>query len=605
MNNRTWTSAALLFFILVVALSGGAAWWFLLHKPAAASRVFQMLPENTVALVYVPDPQGTALRWRETSLFHLWSEPALQALLQKPLSQLPSDGDLQMVQRAISTPGVKDFFVSLTATSPPTLLIGLQAEENAQEIDRVIADVERRLKSVAHEGTSGMVTKDGLIFRTFTSKDQTFAATTAGSWRLWSNNMDAIRNALAVPTKSVESGQSLQNASGFKRVTDVLPSTYEGLVFLNFVPLRDALLGLSVSAPGSEEAIKSISNIDAFGGFIEFNGAQIHEVIRLAFVDAQESPAKLDGSSLRYTTAETVALYQTVLSGAPVDLDQVEKAANTTPVLSSLTSAVAALRAQGISNESIAKAFGPESAIQVDWGKNDMQPKIFFRLGVRDHAQAAKVVETLTGSALGTPWKKRAAKTPNVDIYTMPVQPALMQPLFSLGLNAENLVFGMNPLQVEQFLKRPEPGVATVEGNAPFKEAVKQVQTNGTTFVYIDSKGFFSQVYSSIKGALRIMNIFSGSAGALPLEKLPKTEELSRHLQPFSMWCTMEGKVLRMESVGPVTFTQAMAGVALGLTGVAVSQGLIGEDSGFSLPNFFPRQGATESGNLEQEAEHQ
>lgn len=581
MNKRNWTWIIILFVVFDAIVFGVLGWWFLLRKPAAASKVFQMLPEQTLALLYIPDGEGSKTRWKETSLHKIWMEPSVQSLVAKPLTHIPDTPNLTLVRRAASTPGVKDFFVAITTLSPePTVLIGLRVTEHAAEADKVFSEIETTLKEFAPEGTSGMETIGSQTFRSYTASGRKVVSTSSGEWRFWSNNADAIIHALgALKEGQPPAHPTLQDSAIFKKVTNIVPSLYDGLAYLNLASVRDRLLGLAATAPGSEDAVTAIKSLDALSISIGFSGPQIKEVIRIAgSPDSAKGSGKLGGDSLKFTSPDTVAFYETALGQSQFfNLEAIEKMASQSTEFAAAQTIVAKIREKGITTESISRTFGPEASVQLEWSKGMMQPRAFFRLGVQDEQEAVKIVDLLTKGEVWDAWKQRETKLPGATVYSMAVQPALMRPVLSLGLSKNTLVMGMSAKDVEAFLGRVEARGKTLEASEVYQEAVKQTSPDGSSYVFIDSRALFTQIYGSVKSALTMMNMFSGSSSALPVQKLPPTEDIAKHLHPFSMSTKVEGDVIRIESTGPITFSQSLLGMTAAATGVAFSQGMLGK----------------------------
>jgi hypothetical protein len=71
---------------------GGPVWVVLRIQLAKRVAVVpELLPQETLLLVEVPDFQRTRTHWHASDLYQIWREPSVQAWLQKPLARLPKD----------------------------------------------------------------------------------------------------------------------------------------------------------------------------------------------------------------------------------------------------------------------------------------------------------------------------------------------------------------------------------------------------------------------------------------------------------------------------------------------------------------------------------
>ena len=83
------------------------------HSSNAA--VTALLPKETLAFVYVPDFNKARADFHETDLYQLWSEPAVQAFLQKPRTKIPKSEGLGQTIHDLESLEMKDAFVAVTS----------------------------------------------------------------------------------------------------------------------------------------------------------------------------------------------------------------------------------------------------------------------------------------------------------------------------------------------------------------------------------------------------------------------------------------------------------------------------------------------------------
>src|SRR2546423_8982140 len=95
--------------ILASAVAAGAIWWgFYRTHHTSSLAVASLLPKETLALVHVPDFNRSRSEWHRTDLYQLWKEPAVQEVLAKARSKVPTEGRIGQNVGEISTLDMRD-----------------------------------------------------------------------------------------------------------------------------------------------------------------------------------------------------------------------------------------------------------------------------------------------------------------------------------------------------------------------------------------------------------------------------------------------------------------------------------------------------------------
>src|SRR5438874_7757665 len=97
---------------LIVAAVAAARIWYGSHHGATASHpaVAALLPKETVALLTVPDFNRMRDQWKQTDIYKIYLEPAVQDFLRKPLSKAPQTGTGSETLHDIEQLQLKDGF---------------------------------------------------------------------------------------------------------------------------------------------------------------------------------------------------------------------------------------------------------------------------------------------------------------------------------------------------------------------------------------------------------------------------------------------------------------------------------------------------------------
>src|SRR5260370_38924931 len=94
----------ILLLIIAVAVAAYAGWyyWDFFQKVSSAP-VAALLPRDTIFLAQMPDFSRTREEWRQSDIYRLYSEPAGQDFLPKPLGNIPTSKDIVSLQEIAQT----------------------------------------------------------------------------------------------------------------------------------------------------------------------------------------------------------------------------------------------------------------------------------------------------------------------------------------------------------------------------------------------------------------------------------------------------------------------------------------------------------------------
>jgi hypothetical protein len=117
---------------------------------------------------------------------------------------------------------------------------------------------------------------------------------------------------------------------------------------------------------------------------------------------------------------------------------------------------------------------------------------------------------------------------------------------------------------VEEAMKRSGSASSEFSGLPTYKSAARLVPAPTNFFAYIDTQLLYSRLDASLRPILLLAAAFMPAmSSSFDLEKLPSPEVITKHLSPIVSSQRYEHDGYVAESVGPITFNQAVVGLAI------------------------------------------
>jgi hypothetical protein len=556
---------AAIYFYQKPALGGGSA------KPMAAD----FLPGQTLALLAFPDPAQTLADWRTTDLYKIWTEPEVQAFLERPLSKIPKSKEFDDTLASIVKLDPKNLFIALASleekTNLPHVIAGFQFKGSSADVEKLLAAPKDLVRKSTANGKADLLNYQGRSIETFDDGNgTTVGAVFLNDWYFISNDVALLKSTLdrIEGRAPASSPPTLDKDADFQAVLAKMPAGSETLIFGRVQPFMTRLIALTAASgqPMNPEQRAEAEKIKAIGATTAFEKGKIRDTIYYLAPGLKQELAKLQMSSLPLTSADTIFYGASVLDiPAKIDLP-----ANN-PALAVLGGFLQELQKRGVTLESFRAAFGREAGAQLDWPANNPQPGLILSLSVQDRPAADKFLESLVSLPVEpASWQKAQANGSNYYSLNVPNVPFLSP---TLTVTDKHLILGLNPPDVRTAVGREPAGGGAVAQSETYKTAASAVGKPNVSFAYLDSKAFFERLYGgSLRQAL-VMGaaIFAPQIGDYAdLGKLPNTETISKHLSPIVFSQSLDGDGLTFESVGTVTFAQALIGVGAGAGAAAV-----------------------------------
>ena len=134
----------------------------------------------------------------------------------------------------------------------------------------------------------------------------------------------------------------------------------------------------------------------------------------------------------------------------------------------------------------------------------------------------------------------------------------------TVGLSKRILLAGLNPVSVEEAMKRSATSSAELADSKTYKAAERLVPTPTNLFAYIDTALLYSRLDASLRPMLLMATAFIPSvASSIDPTKLPSPEIITKHLSPIVSSQRYDHDGYVAESIGPITLDQSAIGVAI------------------------------------------
>jgi hypothetical protein len=561
--------------ILVAVLLAGGVFVFLIRRPPLPGDAVAdtLLPGDTVAFLQIGDLPRTRLRWRETALYKIAHEPEVAAFLERPRSKIPrnaqADGALEKL-RAIDA---KEIFLAVTSLNEkvPKFIAGFDYKGRRGDASVLVAELKERVKSEFPSGRADIVKYGDVEIETFAANETTFGFAFKNRWLFVSDDLELLKSTLErLDGKSDGKGTLRENAA-FKTAQGKMPRSADVFAFAQTQVFIERLLLLLSSSNLNVDAkqIEELKKIQAVAMATKLDGEKIRDAFFVLKPGGEKSPP-MAMNSLAFTSPQTLFYYATAFQlGAAPRLP--DPSLDTTGVLQALASLRLSLENQGLGFEDFKAAFGPEFGVVIDWTAGAMQPTPLLVLDVKDAARAQKFVEALTNGQAGFPaWARQDFD--GTHFYSMPPGSAGLLPITPvLAVTDKAVLFGLDSDALRKTIQRIKSDEPHLDKGGDFIASENSVATPSAAFGYIDSKALFENVYGIGSNALKMMALFNPRIGDYAdMSKLPPAETISKHLGPVVYSQSSDADGLLVESVGPVTFNQAVFGAAVGAGAAAI-----------------------------------
>jgi hypothetical protein len=553
----------ILLLIIVVAVAACAGWYYWnLSQQISSAPVAGLLPRETIFLAQMPDFNRTQGEWRQSDIYQLYHEPAVQDFLRKPLGNVQKQNPVSQILQEMEQLDAKNVFFALTSISDnaPSVVGGFRFRGTQEDAERVIGKWRAMLLD-QRPGTKGeKLQYQGHEIDVATATPFTLATTYDSPWFFAGTNVTELKALLdRVDHRARDSGETLDEDEAYRTATSRRPSNYTAFFYLQPKAFSERLAALRAAVqsrptPGETTMLEKMRCI---AGSTRFENGKIRDVLFLG-MPKLENNATLNRSSLKLGTKETF-FYLALLLNLGEKMETLNQAAT---LSGAVQKAFQDFAISGIAADDWKAAFGLELGALADWPSSAHWPSLLLTLPVLDIAKASKIIETFTHADEGAIWTQ--TEKDGVRYFSKQSAATLVAITPTIALSDRILIAGFNPVSVEEAVKRSGGSSSELAGLQTYKAAERLLPAPTNFFSYVDTALLYSRLDASLRPMLLMAAAFMPAiARSVDLSKIPSPEVITKHLSPIvsSQRYDRDGYVA--ESLGPITLDQAAIGLAI------------------------------------------
>ena len=577
----------ILLLIIAAAVAACAGWYYWnFSQRISSAPVAELLPRKTIFLAQLPDFNRTRDEWFHSDVYQLYREPAVQDFLRKPLDNTSASKALDRL-REIEQLDPKNAFFALTSISDsaPSVVGGFRFRGTREEAEQVIGKWRAMLLEQRPGTKDEKIQYQGHEIAVITATPFTVATTYDGPWFFAATNLSELKALLdRVDHRAKDSAETLDKDQAYRIATAHRPTNYAAFFYLQPKSFSDRLAALRAAVQSSPTPGETtmLEKMQCIAGSTRFENGKIRDLLFLG-MPKLETDRTLNRSSLTLGTKETF-FYLAILLNLGEKMETLDQAATLGGAVQKLFQDFAA---GGIAADDWKAAFGVELGALADWASNAHWPSLLLTLPVLDMARASKIIEAFTHADEGAFWTQ--TDRDNVRYFSKQSAATLVAVTPTIALSDRILIAGLNPVSVEDAVKRSSSSSSELANSQTYKAAERLLPAPTNFFSYVDTALLYSRLDASLRPMLLMAAAFMPAiARSVDLGKVPSPEVITKHLSPIvsSQRYDRDGYVA--ESIGPITLGQAAIGVAV-LSGV----GTAARQQGAGLGSLVPSSNAT------------
>jgi hypothetical protein len=556
---------------LTVASFAGWYYWNFFQKISSVP-VASLLPRETIFVAQIPDFHRAYDEWKRCDVYQLYREPAVQDFLRKPLSNVPKSDAVSHTLEEIEQLAPRNVFIALTSieNNNPKVVGGFRFRGSREQAERIIG----RWRSALMRQNSNLKREKAQYQRHEIElvKAAPFSVATAYDppWFFAATDVPELKVLLDRADRGGTSPENrLDKDDTYRAAISRRPSNYAAFFYLQPKTFSQRLAALraavgSTPAPGEGTMLEKMHSIM---GSTQFENGKLHDVLFLGMPELEHNTT-LTRSSVSLGTKDTFFYLATLLNlGEKMDtLNQAAALAG--------TKIFQALSESGITAADWKAAFGIELGSLADWPPSAHWPSLLVSVPVADTAKAGKIVGALLRADEEANWTQ--TEKDGVRYFSKQSMASFVAITPTIALSDRILVAGLNPVSVEEGIKRSGSGSSELADSQTYQAAARLLPAPTNFFAYVDA----AQLYARLDASLRPMLLMAAAfvpavAGSIDPAKLPAPEVITKHLSPIvsSQRYDRDGYVA--ESIGPITLDQLGIGLAI-LSGFGTAARQIG-----------------------------
>jgi len=547
--------------ILALAVAAFAGWYYWnISQRISGAPVAAFLPRETIFLAHMPDFTRTRDEWYRSDIYQLYREPAVQDFLRKPLGNLPKTDAASQTLQEIEHLDPKNAFVALTSidNDNPRFVGGFRFRGSQEEAEQIIGQWRSTLLQQATGAKREKLQYQRHEIELAKAARFTLATVYDSPWFFTATDLTELKAVLdRADHRAKNSEDTLDKDEAYRTATSQRPSNYAAFFYLQPKIFSERLAALraavrSTPAPGESTMLEKIRCI---AGSMRFENGKIHDVLFLG-MPKLEHDATLTRSSVSLGTKETF-FYLSMLLNLGEKIETLNQAAALAG-----TKLFQALADSGITADDWKAAFGLELGSLADWPSSAHWPSLLVIVPVTDTDKAGKIVEALTQAEEEGSWTQ--TEKDGTRYFSKQSAASFVAITPTIAVSNRILVAGVNPVSVEEAMKRSGAGSDGLSDSQTYKTAERLLPPPTNFFAYLDMALLYSRLDAALRPMLLMAAAFMpGVAGSIDASKLPPAEIITKHLSPIVSSQRYDHDGYVAESVGPITLDQSAIGVAI------------------------------------------
>ena len=578
----------ILSLIIAAAIAAYAGWYYWnFSQRVSSAPVTTILPRDTIFLAHLPDFNRTRDEWRQSDIYQLYREPAVQDFLRRPLDNMGTPKAFVTLQE-MEQLDAKNVFFALTSISEsaPSIVGGFRFRGTQENAERVIGKW-RAMFLEQRPGTKAeKIQHQGHEIDVATAPPFTLATTYDGPWFFVATNVTELKALLdRVDHRAKNSGETLDKDEAYRIAASHRPSNYVASFYLQPKAFSERIAALRAAVQSSPTPGETtmFEKMRCIAGSTRFENGKIRDTLFLGMPKI-ENNAALNRSSLTLGTKETF-FYLAMLLNLGEKMETLNQLATLGGVVQKVFQDLAA---SGIAAEDWKAAFGLELGALADWPSSAHWPSLLLTLPVLDMARAGKIIEAFTRADEGAIWTQ--TEKDGVRYFSKQSVATVVAITPTIALSDRILIAGFNPVSVEEGVKRSAGSSSELADSQTYKAAERLLPAPTNFFSFVNTALLYSRLDASVRPMLLMAAAFMPAiARSVDLGKLPSAEVITKHLSPIVSTQRYDRDGYVAESLGPITLDQAAIGLAI-LSGVGTAarqQGATG------LGSWTPSSSAT------------
>lgn len=554
----------ILFLLIALAVAAFGGWYYWqFSQRISSSPVSMLLPRDTIFVAQIPDFNRAQNEWQHCDIYQLYREPAVQDFLRPARAGLGNASKTYAISQTlleIEQLAPTNAFVALTSidNNNPRVVGGFHFRGTQEEAERIIDKWRSRLmgqnsspqrEKLQYQGHEIEATKTG-SFTVVTAYDPPwfFVATDVADMQ---SLLDRADRRSSNQDNRLDKDETYRAAISRRLSNDVGFFYLQPKTFSQRLAALRAAVG-SMPAPGEGTMLEKMRCVT---GSMRFENGKIHDVLFMGMPKLEQNTT-VTRSSLSLGTKETF-LYLAMLLNLGDRMDTLNQAAAFAG-----TKVFQARSDSGITAADWKAAFGIELGSLATWPSGARWPSLLVTVPVTDSTKARQIVQALLRAEEDGSWT--ATEKDGVQYFSKQTAASFVTITPTLALSDRILIAGLDPMSVEEAIKRGRGGSSELAESQTYKGADRLLPAPTNFFAYIDTAQLYSRLDASLRPMLLMAAAFVPAVSAsIDPTKLPAPEVITKHLSPIVSSQRYDGNGYMIESIGPITLDQLGIGVAL------------------------------------------